>query len=140
MIRIFQIKMTEADHDLINREGHMSSEKNIARMDMSIGRPLESSMHKYFTPSYDVETDSLEAAFRLTNLWEDESKITRLNGKSHSTSVGDVAYDLDSEVLYRCANFGWKPIDEEEASSFLFEMTPKTSSEYKLFSPLETAV
>jgi len=122
MIRIFQIKLTSADVDLINREGHMSSEKNIARMNLSAGISLFPDMHKYFTPSYDVKTDSLEQAFRLTNLWEDESKVTRLNGSSYSTSVGDLAYNFDTGLLYRCANFGWRVIDEKDASSFLLQM------------------
>tara|TARA_B110000093_G_C12886011_1_gene374006 strand:- start:80 stop:502 length:423 start_codon:yes stop_codon:yes gene_type:complete len=139
MIRIFQIKLSSAEVDLINREGHMSSEKNIARMDLQVGKTLDASMHQYFTPSYDVNTDSLEQAFRLTNLWEDESKVTRLNGSSYSTSVGDLAYHFDTGLLYRCANFGWRVVDEKEADLFLFQMTPKTSSEHKLFSSLETS-
>lgn len=46
-------------------------------------------MLRHFTAVAKVATDDLEEAFELTNLWNDESKVTRLERMS-STSVGDI--------------------------------------------------
>lgn len=48
-------------------------------------------MLQYFTPVYEVETNDLEVAFELTNLWNNGHLVRALPGtRGHSTSVGDI--------------------------------------------------
>lgn len=44
---------------------------------------------KHYSNVAIVETDNLETAFHLMNVWNDESRVTRLS-KLHSMSVGDI--------------------------------------------------
>ena len=48
-------------------------------------------MLQYFAPVYEVETDDLEVAFELTNLWNNGHLVRALPGtRGHSSSVGDI--------------------------------------------------
>ena len=71
--------------------------------------------YKFFKQEYltsyehvaDVEADGEEDAFRLLNLFDDESLINRRK-PMHSLSVGDILID-DNGVYLFCDSFGFRP-------------------------------
>mgnify|MGYP000343580544 FL=1 len=115
MIKIFQIILTNAEIDLINSSplGHTAVERQIHKMDLSMGRQLTTEMLYSFEHTMTVDTDDLEEAFRLTNLWNDESSITRVSERQASTSVGDMLVTSNGDT-YICANFGFQLVDMNE--------------------------
>lgn len=63
-------------------------------------------MLQYFTPVYEVETDDLEVAFELTNLWNNGHLVRALPGtRGHSSSVGDI-FSKDGR-FYMVDDFGF---------------------------------
>jgi hypothetical protein len=103
MIIIHQIKMTNSEVDAFNAGQSVPSIE--AKRSLMFGaRKFQPSMFSYFTEVAKVDTDDLEEAFELTNIWEDESKITRLERMS-STSVGDIFQQGDR--YFMVDNFGF---------------------------------
>ena len=88
MITIFQIQPTNEQIDSFNAGTSVPSIE--AKRNLMFGASnFEISMLQYFTEVCRVDTNDLEKAFELTNLWEDESKIVR-KARMSSTSVGDI--------------------------------------------------
>lgn len=88
MIIIHQIQMTNSEVNAFNAGQNVPSIE--AKRQLMFGaKKFTHDMFQYFTEVAKVDTDDLEHAFELTNLWEDESKITRFTRMS-STSVGDI--------------------------------------------------
>ena len=56
----------------------------------------------------DVTANSLEHAFTLLNLWNDESKVVQYK-PTHSLSVGDILID-DQGNAYVTASFGFDKV------------------------------
>jgi hypothetical protein len=106
MIKVYQIQLSNAEVDAINRgEQSLKSKAYFGRL-----------FHRTFKPEYfvyydhvaSVDADNMETAFRLMNLWEDESKIQK-HARCSSMSVGDIL-ELEDGSRYRCTSFGFDPL------------------------------
>lgn len=66
-----------------------------------------------------VDTDSLDVAFELTNHidkpWFDNDKVTCLNRKARSTSVGDFMM-MEDGTIYIVEGIGFRKIEEPPIS------------------------
>jgi len=60
-------------------------------------------MFDFYNPTFEVNTNDLEAAFEATNLWNSMSK--RLSDYGHSSSVGDI-FERDGK-FFMVDNFGF---------------------------------
>ena len=69
---------------------------------------LLESVQQFYRPVLRVDTDDLEEAFRLTNIWDSPERVERLE-RGGSTSVGDIAVTEDGDV-FMCDSFGWRNI------------------------------
>lgn len=103
MITIYQIKMTNAQIDAFNA-GRSVPSMEAKRTLMFGASKFTPDMLQYFTEVARVNTDDLEEAFELTNLWEDTSKVQKFTQMS-STSVGDIF--LKGDAFYMVDNFGF---------------------------------
>lgn len=81
MIKIYQNRCDEKSTD-----GH----KHVKFIMMLGAKNWESHFAQYYLASCEVDTDDLEDAFELTNLWNDIDKVKFLNGRCPSSSVGDL--------------------------------------------------
>lgn len=116
MIIIHQIQSTAEQRADFNSGNPVPAIE--AKRDLMFGsKDFKHDMFQYFTEVAKVETDDLEEAFELTNIWEDESKITRFTRMS-STSVGDILQKEDR--YFMVDNFGFTELyffqDEIEAA------------------------
>lgn len=115
MIKIFQIILTDSEIDLINSSplGHAAVERQLHKLDLTVGRKLTADMLNSFDHTMTVHADNLEEAFRLTNMWNDESRVSRITERQQSSSVGDI-FVMDNGDTHLCANFGFDLIDMNE--------------------------
>lgn len=106
MIKVYQIALTDADIDAINRGEE--TEKSKAYFGRSFDRTFKAENFQYYTHVATVDTRDLEKAFEYMNLWNSDKvqKVTRLVS---SMSVGDIL-ELDGQ-LYRCASFGFTQLE-----------------------------
>lgn len=107
MIKVYQIQLTDAEIDAIN--GGEESEKSKAYFARSFERTFKAEMFEHYTHVATLDTDDMEEAFELMNLWENESKIEK-HGRCSSMSVGDILEDADGK-RYRCASFGFTALE-----------------------------
>lgn len=105
MINVYQIQLTDAEIAAVN-DGE-TSDRIKAYFDRSFESTFKVENFQYYTRVANVDTNDMEEAFELMNLWEDESKVEKL-GPCSSMSVGDIL-DLDGK-LFRCASFGFEAI------------------------------
>lgn len=111
MITIYQIHLSDEDIITVNARGWDAVPKASARASMQIGfGKFKEEYLKFFRPTYEVDTDDLEAAFEATNLWEGYS-VKRL-ARGSSTSVGDIA--VLNGNCYFCDTFGWVAMGKYE--------------------------
>ncbi len=111
MIKVYQIQLTDAEYNAINRGEH--TEKTKAYYDRMFDHTFKAEQFKFYTHVANVHnddpyTDDMEEAFQLMNLWEDDSKVEKL-GRCSSMSVGDIL-EVDGK-FYRCASFGFNLIE-----------------------------
>jgi hypothetical protein len=111
MIKVYQIQLTDAEYNAINRGEH--TEKTKAYYDRMFSDTFKAEQFKFYTHVANVHPDDpymlpMEEAFQLMNLWEDVSKVEKL-GRCSSMSVGDIL-EVDGK-FYRCASFGFDPIE-----------------------------
>jgi len=102
MITIYQIKMTNDQIDAFNA-GQSVPSIEAKRALMFGASKFTPDMLQYFTEVARVNTNDLDHAFELTNLWEDTDKVEKFTQMS-STSVGDIFLKGDS--FYMVDNFG----------------------------------
>ena len=108
MITIYQIQMTDREVDDFNA-GQTVEKIDVKRKLMLGAKNFNPSMIKHFDAVYEVETDDLEKAFELTNLWYNGHLIRAVPGtRGHSSSVGDIFRKGDS--FYMVDSFGFKPL------------------------------
>lgn len=109
MIKVYQIQLTDAEIDAINRGEE--TEKSKAFFDRSFESTFKAENFQYYTHVANVDVDGFEQAFRAMNLWEDDENFDRVErlGPCSSMSVGDILEDHDGK-LYRCASFGFTAI------------------------------
>ena len=105
MINVYQIQLTDAEIAAVNNGE--TSDRIKAYFDRSFERTFKEENFQYYTHVANVDTNDMEEAFALMNLWEDESKVEKL-GPCSSMSVGDIL-DVDGK-LFRCASFGFDEI------------------------------
>ena len=109
MITIYQIRLTNEQIDRVNAYGFGSVPAMKAKTNVMFGaKNFKYSDFEYYMPTMKVDTNDLEEAFELTNLWEDESKIERLGPYQSSSSVGDIF--RKGAQFYMVDSFGFTPI------------------------------
>lgn len=109
MITIYQIQLSDEQIDKVNAFGFNSVPAMKAKSNVMFGaKNFDPSDFQYYTPTMHVDTDDLEKAFELTNLWEDESRIERLGPYQSSSSVGDIF--RKGSQFYMVDSFGFTPI------------------------------
>ena len=113
MITIFQINLSDQEIDDVN--AGEEAPRWEARRDAMMGykwleeKGILDTVQQYYRPALVVDTDDLEEAFALTNLWDQLDRVERLE-RGGSTSVGDIAVE-DSGRVSICDNFGWKTLE-----------------------------
>lgn len=107
MIIIHQIQMSNAQVDAFNAGASVPAIEAKRKLIFSGSKNFTHDMFKYFTEVAKVDTDDLEEAFELTNLWNDESKVTRFTRMS-SSSVGDIFQKGDR--YFMVDTFGFQEI------------------------------
>ena len=105
MIKDYQIQLTDAEIAAVNNGE--TSDRIQAYFTRSFAVPFKAENFQYYAHVANVDTNDMEEAFELMNLWNDESKVERL-GPCSSMSVGDIL-DVDGK-LFRCASFGFEAI------------------------------
>ena len=106
MIKVYQIRLTDAEIAAFNN-GETSDRIKAYLFDRSFERTFKASNFQYYDHVANVDTNDMEEAFELMNLWNDESKVERL-GPCSSMSVGDIL-DVNG-TLFRCASMGFDEI------------------------------
>ena len=100
MITIFQINLSDEEIDAVNAGEFVA--RWVARRDAMMGfkwleeKGILESVQQFYRPALIVDTDDLEEAFHLTNIWDDLDRVERLEAGG-STSVGDIAV-TDDEI------------------------------------------
>ena len=112
MIKVYQIQLTDAEVDMVNTIGWDATPRTQAYADRSFERTFKVENFKHYDHVANVDTNDMEDAFGLMNLWNDESKVERL-GPCSSMSVGDIL-EVDGK-FYRCASFGFTALEMEIA-------------------------
>jgi hypothetical protein len=112
MIKVYQIQLTDAEY--LNAHDGVPTEKMKAYFDRMFDHTFKAEQFKFYTHVANVHnddpyTDDMEEAFKLMNLWEDESKVEKLGEFCSSMSVGDIL-EVDGK-FYRCASFGFDLIE-----------------------------
>ncbi len=107
MIKVFQIRLTDAEVDAINRDETFPKAK--AFFDRSFERTFKAENFQYYDHVATVDTNDMEEAFRAMNLWDDSATVLK-NGPCSSMSVGDIL-EVDGK-LFRCASFGFTPLED----------------------------
>jgi hypothetical protein len=112
--KLYQIHLTEAEHNQVNAEGHNSVPKHRLKLDMSfttnphVAELAKEAMDKgYYTHVSNIEADSLEGVFEVGNIGP-ESAITRLD-KMYSVSVADVV-ETPEGVRHVVASVGFEQL------------------------------
>jgi hypothetical protein len=106
MIKVYQIQLTDLEITVANGGG--STPRLKAYFDRSFESTFKAESFVHYDHVANVDTTDFEDAFRLMNLWDDESKVERL-GPCSSMSVGDIL-ELEDGSRYRCASFGFTAI------------------------------
>ncbi len=113
--KVFQIRLTDAEIDLINEEGHEAVHKNSLRLSMNFGKndineiSADAFNRGYYTHVSNITALDLEGVFHVGNMGPEEL-IERL-APMHSLSVGDIVEGADG-VKHVVADFGFKKVDE----------------------------
>ena len=112
--KIFQIKLTDAERDIINEEGHDAVHKNSLRLDMNLSKndtafvAGDAFRRGYYTHVSNITADSLESVFHVGNMGP-ESAIERF-GPMHRLSIGDVVEGTDG-AKHVVADWGFKEVN-----------------------------
>lgn len=105
MIKVFQIALTDAEVDLINTVGWEATPRTQAAGKYYSDRT--SADYDLYDHVATVDTDDMEEAFELMNLWQQPDRVTKI-GECHSLSVGDFLETDKGRFI--CALFGFKPL------------------------------
>lgn len=106
MITIYQIQLSDDEIITANSRGFDAVPKVVAktRMMLGAGKWKHDEYPKYYERVYEVDTDDLDEAFEITNLWNETWKVTRVR-RGSSSSVGDI-FVKDGDC-YIVDNFGF---------------------------------
>jgi hypothetical protein len=113
MIAVYKINLTDNEILVVNSRGFDAVPKAYAkyRMMLGAGKWNHDEYPAYYERTYEVDTDDLEEAFALTNLWNEDWKVTRIR-RAGSTSVGDI-FVKDGDC-YIVDNFGFVAVGKYE--------------------------
>lgn len=112
MIKIYQIALSEMDILLANSQGFEYSAAAHAKYRMMLGAGQWNEKYvPLYKATYEVDTDDLDKAFEITNLWNEDYKVTRLR-RGSSSSVGDI-FVKDGDC-YIVDNFGFVNVGKYE--------------------------
>jgi hypothetical protein len=109
MIKVYQIQLTDAEIAMANNGE--TSDRIQAYFDRSFDTKFKAENIQYYTHVANVDTNDMEEAFKLMNLWDvyrDNDRVEKL-GPCSSMSVGDILV-LECGWIYRCASFGFDTI------------------------------
>ena len=116
--KIFQIKLTDAEVDIVNAEGHDAVHKNSLRLDMNLSKydtaqvAADAFRRGYYTHVSNITTEGgLEGVFHVGNMGP-ESAIERIS-PMHSLSVGDIVEDVSGKMSV-VADWGFKEVNSIE--------------------------
>ena len=107
MIKVYQIQLTDEEINIVNRGE--TTPRTKAHFDRIFERTFKAENFLHYEYVANVDTNDMEEAFRLMNLWDDVSKIERL-GPCSSMSVGDIL-ELEDGSKVRCASFGFERLE-----------------------------
>lgn len=107
--KLYQIRLTDQEVDMINDLGHGAVPKQIVKLDMHFADNTQELAEDAFNAGYyshvaNIQAEDLEDVFRVGNLCV-EDQIERLDFMA-SPSVGDVIVD-ESGFFYVIARFGF---------------------------------
>ena len=110
--KLYQIKLTEAEYNKINAEGHNAVPKHKAKLDMSFTDNVAVLARQamdlgYYTHVSNIEADGLEDVFEVGNIGPEEN-IERL-APMHSVSVADVV-ETPEGVQHVVASIGFEQL------------------------------
>lgn len=106
--KLYQIRLTDQEVDMVNDLGHGSVPKQVAKLDMPFADNTQELAEDAFNAGYythvaNIQAKDLEDVFRVGNLCV-EDQIERLDFMA-SPSVGDVI--VDENDFYVIARFGF---------------------------------
>ena len=107
MIKVYQIRLTDAEVDLINSDGEYTPRIK-AFFDRSFESTFKAENVQYYDHVATVDTDDMEEAFRAMNLWDNSAAVIK-NGPCSSMSVGDLL-EVNGK-FFRCASFGFTAVE-----------------------------
>ena len=107
MIKVYQIQLTDLEIAAANSD--RISPRIKAYFERSFDTMFKAENFQYYDHVANVDTDNMDDAFGLMNMWDDVSKVEKL-GPCSSMSVGDIL-DVDGK-LFRCASFGFDLIEQ----------------------------
>jgi len=110
--KLFQIHLTEAEHNKVNAQGHDSVPKHKSKLDMSfsknVGSLAKTAMdNNWYTHVSNITAEGLEGVFEVGNIGPEEN-IERL-APMYSVSVADIVED-ETGKQFVCASIGWKEV------------------------------
>ena len=111
--KLYQIHLTDEEHNKVNAEGHNSVEKHKLHLDMNFSDTAEVLAKEawdkgYYTHVSNITTDKgLEGVFEVGNIGPEEN-IERLS-QMFSTSVGDIVIDSVGKK-HLVASLGFKEV------------------------------
>lgn len=108
MLKVYQIRLTDQEHNMVNAYGWEATLKTTAYANRSIHTDVNLFDFDFYDHVADVDTNDFEEAFRLMNLWEEPTRVARF-GKVASMSVGDVVEDMEGN-LFMVSSFGFEKI------------------------------
>lgn len=109
MIRVYQIQLTQEQIDEVNANGHDSVPAQRAKMNVMFGaNNFRVDDLQYYSETMHVDTDSLEQAFEITNMWNEPDRVSVIGNARTSTSVGDIFAKGDR--YYMVDSFGFTPL------------------------------
>lgn len=107
MIKVYQIQLTEAEVDALNRGEE--NDKFKAYFSKMFEDTFKPEIFEHYTHVANVDVEDMEEAFTAMNLWDEaEYRIEKL-GPCSSMSVGDIL-ELEDGSRYRCSSWGFTEI------------------------------
>jgi len=142
--RIYQTRLTDAQHREINEKGWNGVEWGRDYIDATMmftenGEPIdrpEDTVARavgrgWFRHTWILEADDLDHLFAIANYMRDQDRIVWRDKKAKSASVGNVVFDEVGNGFI-CMSLGWHPMAPEARSAFLGAVStylPATTSE-----------
>jgi hypothetical protein len=108
MLKVYQIHLNDSEITQLQMEGWQSPNLKIRAYGARSFVKSEAVDLQFYDLVAEVDTNDMEEAFELMNLWEHPERVTKI-GSPNSMSVGDVLENEAGE-LFLCASFGFERI------------------------------